>query len=93
MAPPVAEKQEVNVEGVFDPKIPVHESSDGTNRQVFDTSQHGAFTCHYVVEVSPEGIVDHTRVFTMFDSQIGPVVVPEEQVMFERPKSNRNLPA
>lgn len=91
--PPETLEQSSTKQQVFDPEISVHESADGTQRQVFDTSRVGAYTCHYMVERSPEGVVDHSRVFTMFDSQVGPVVVPEEQVVFERPKSDRNLPA
>lgn len=91
--PPETLEQSSTKQQVFDPNIPVHESSDGTERQVLDTYRVGAYTCHRVVEKSPEGIVDHQQVFTMFDSQVGPVVVPKEKVIFKHPEPVRNLPA
>ncbi|OGL30516.1 hypothetical protein A3F37_01425 [Candidatus Saccharibacteria bacterium RIFCSPHIGHO2_12_FULL_41_12] len=70
-------------------------TSASVTHEVIDSFRIGPYTCHHVIETDENGNMCEHPVFTMFDSQVGPVEVPAEQVIFTRPPSepSRNLPA
>lgn len=77
-----------------EPDIPTFTTPDGIQREIIAKTYLGPVTCHHVVEEHGDGELTIQNVYTMFDSQVGTIEVPEPVHMYTQTKKpDRNLPA
>lgn len=76
------------------PDIPTFITSEGTQKEIIARTYLGPVTCHHVVEEYTNGELTIQNIYTMYDSQVGVVEIPEPlHVRKQTKEPDRNLPA